>query len=309
MPIFGEDERAIEESTRKAMSAQARTVDGFLGADAGWTEVSEQGWPLILVDEDSGGFGLSMRHAVVVVRELGRAGCTWPVGPTLAAARVLARHALDLDLTQQLLEGGGPLVAAALASDGPSFAPRSETTLGYLIPDQATQDGLRLVDAPDSAPPTGVTLLDGSEAVWLDLIASHEGHALPQGSALMRQTLGLLVAAECLGIAEDVLDRSVDYLKVRNQFGQPIGKFQVLQHRAADMYAKVQALQALVFEAATADSGPRGEFASRAALALARRSVISLCNDAIQLHGAIGYTDECVIGHRLRRAIVLLSTP
>jgi alkylation response protein AidB-like acyl-CoA dehydrogenase len=117
------------------------------------------------------------------------------------------------------------------------------------------------------------------------------------------------MGAEALGAMEALLEQTVAYSKTRVQFGQPIGSFQALQHRMADMYLQCQAMRSLVVNAAIARAESRAD-AARAAAALkvklgeAGRFV---SQQAVQLHGGIGMTDELAVGHYFKR-LMLLNT-
>ncbi|MEH6567719.1 MAG: acyl-CoA dehydrogenase [Halioglobus sp.] len=115
------------------------------------------------------------------------------------------------------------------------------------------------------------------------------------------------MGAEALGIMQDLLDTTVEYTKTRQQFGQPIGKFQALQHRMADMYLKLEETRSLVFNAAIAlDAGSDEAAAACAALKVKIGEAGKyISQQAVQLHGGIGMTDELIIGHHLKRLMVL----
>lgn len=116
------------------------------------------------------------------------------------------------------------------------------------------------------------------------------------------------LAAEALGLLREVFERTVTYLKERVQFDVLIGSFQALQHRAARLYVELELLESCVLAALEAiDSGREDKVAEHASLAKAKASDLceKLCNEAIQLHGGIGVTDELDIGLFFKRARVL----
>lgn len=116
------------------------------------------------------------------------------------------------------------------------------------------------------------------------------------------------LAAESLGLLREVFERTVSYLKERVQFDVPIGSFQALQHRAARLYVELELLQSSVLAALEAiDSGSEAQVPALVSLAKAKASDLCerLCNEAIQLHGGIGVTDELDIGLFFKRARVL----
>lgn len=117
------------------------------------------------------------------------------------------------------------------------------------------------------------------------------------------------LAAEALGLLREVFERTVAYLKERVQFDVPIGSFQALQHRAARLYVELELLESSVLAALEAiDAGhSEAQVARLACVAKARASDLCerLCNEAVQLHGGIGVTDELDIGLFFKRARVL----
>ncbi|MEG2045527.1 MAG: acyl-CoA dehydrogenase family protein, partial [Comamonas sp.] len=119
------------------------------------------------------------------------------------------------------------------------------------------------------------------------------------------------LAAEALGLLREVFERTVAYLKERVQFDVVIGSFQALQHRAARLYVELELLESCVLAALEAiDAGKEAEIALHASLAKARASDLceKLCNEAVQMHGGIGVTDELELGLFFKRARVLQHT-
>lgn len=116
------------------------------------------------------------------------------------------------------------------------------------------------------------------------------------------------LAAEALGLLREVFARTLAYLKERVQFDVPIGSFQALQHRAARLYVELELLESSVLGALEAiDAGNEAEIPLQCSLAKAKASDLceKLCNEAIQMHGGIGVTDELDIGLFFKRARVL----
>ncbi|HNG80273.1 MAG TPA: acyl-CoA dehydrogenase family protein, partial [Burkholderiaceae bacterium] len=117
----------------------------------------------------------------------------------------------------------------------------------------------------------------------------------------------VLLAAEGLGLLREVFERTLAYLKEREQFGVPIGSFQALQHRAARLYVELELLESAVAGALAAIDADAPDRPRLASLAKARAAdlAVTLCNEAVQLHGGIGVTDEYDLGLFLKRARVL----
>jgi alkylation response protein AidB-like acyl-CoA dehydrogenase len=132
---------------------------------------------------------------------------------------------------------------------------------------------------------------------------------MPARRALRVALDASLIAAAALlsGIAAGALSRTVDYVNQRRQFGQPIGAFQSIQHRCADLYVGLQLAGAAWRRAAKLHDESPGDLANAAAIsaAKARASDVALAvgRAAIQMHGAIGFTEESDIGLYLRAAM------
>lgn len=119
-----------------------------------------------------------------------------------------------------------------------------------------------------------------------------------------------LLAAEMLGTASEAFDRALEYLKTREQFGVVIGSFQALKHRAADMFVELELSKSIVLEALTAiDTGaPDASALVSCAKARCNDTLFQVGNEAVQMFGGIGVTDEEEIGFFMKRARVLQST-
>lgn len=116
----------------------------------------------------------------------------------------------------------------------------------------------------------------------------------------------IVVAAELLGIAQHCFDETVEYLKERKQFGVPIGSFQALQHRAAQLYSEIEVTRSAVLKALqAADAGGNVAWFASLAKAKASKTAELATNEAIQMHGGIGMTDEFDMGFYIKRARVL----
>jgi alkylation response protein AidB-like acyl-CoA dehydrogenase len=115
------------------------------------------------------------------------------------------------------------------------------------------------------------------------------------------------IAAELLGLSQEAYDRTLHYLKERQQFGEPIGSFQALQHRAAEMYTELELARSIVLKALLAVDAGEDSIASLASACKAKMCAVAslVTNEAIQMHGGIGMTDEFDIGFFIKRARVL----
>ncbi len=118
----------------------------------------------------------------------------------------------------------------------------------------------------------------------------------------------IIVAAELLGVAQECLDRTVEYLRERKQFGVVIGSFQGLQHRASHLFSEIEVTRSAVLKAMQmADAGGDVRWFASLAKAKACKTAELATNEAIQMHGGIGMTDEFEIGFFIKRARILQS--
>ncbi|WP_350029794.1 acyl-CoA dehydrogenase [Caballeronia sp. INDeC2] len=131
-----------------------------------------------------------------------------------------------------------------------------------------------------------------------------------QGLPALQQALGHGTAALCaelVGGMERAIEITADYLKVRKQFGVPIGSFQALQHRLADMAAELEIARSMLYALLASimnDEAGRRDYVVSQAKSLIGRAAKFVCGQSIQLHGGIGVTEEYQIGHYFKRAIV-----
>ncbi|MCY1532653.1 Acryloyl-CoA reductase (NADH) [compost metagenome] len=146
---------------------------------------------------------------------------------------------------------------------------------------------------------------DGVE-VAADALLCEAGEGLPA----LREGLAhgiVTLCAELIGGMEKTLEVTADYLKVRQQFGVPIGSFQALQHRIADMAAEMEIARSMLHVAlssmANDDADTRDKTLSGAKMLIGRAARF-VCGQGIQLHGGIGMTEEYLVGHYYKRAVV-----
>ena len=147
--------------------------------------------------------------------------------------------------------------------------------------------------------------LDGAEGV----ILGEEG----KGADVLDKVLDtgrILLAAEMLGGIQECFERTVEYLKTREQFGVPIGSFQALKHRAAQMFCEVELSKSVVLEALSALDEDSDQVAELASLAKTRLNDTYnlVSSEGVQMHGGIGMTDEYEIGFFMKRSRVCEHT-
>ena len=120
----------------------------------------------------------------------------------------------------------------------------------------------------------------------------------------------MAASAELFGAIDCMLEMTLEYLRTRVQFGKPIGSYQALQHRAVDMYIQKELTRATLAAAVATLEDPdctpeQRAAAASSAKARATQAALAVCKEALQMHGAIGYTDELDLGLYFNRTLVL----
>ncbi|HEY5641700.1 MAG TPA: acyl-CoA dehydrogenase family protein [Woeseiaceae bacterium] len=219
-------------------------------------------------------------------------------------------------------------IAATAVADGSGFAlagtkrhvPDAPMATHFLVVactngQAATGDDLSLCLVDRNAAGLGVTLslnLDARRVGELQLDAVRIdadrviglGGGAGEGLQRALDIAAALSAAELLGLAQEAFERTVGYLKERKQFGVPIGSFQALQHRAAQLFAELELCKSVVLkalQAIDADAPDRSLLASAAKAKVAKTARLAV-NEAVQMHGGIGMTDDFDLGFFMKRA-------
>jgi alkylation response protein AidB-like acyl-CoA dehydrogenase len=287
--------------TQHATSAQVRrTIDAGLPFDADlWKRLcGELGLAGLAVPESLGGAGASLAEVAVVVAELGRSLVPSPYVSTSVVSSVLA-DAGESELLPELAAGttlGALAVAGEVrASDGSvrgttSFVMDGTAADLFLVRTEQQLLVVRAADASVTANPT----LDPTRSVATVTFDDAPARAVgDRETALFAQDLlRALLAVECVGAAERALELTVDYLKTRRQFGVPIGSFQALKHRCADLAVAIAAARALADAAVAAVGSTDFGVLAPAAKLLCARTFLRAAGEMIQLHGGIGFTWE-----------------
>jgi alkylation response protein AidB-like acyl-CoA dehydrogenase len=244
---------------------------------------SELGLLAVAVPEDLGGTGGSFVESAVVIEESGRGLWPVPVAAALAAVSALSGDDVVPDLAsgeRRAVIVVGEHVVGAAGSD-------------LLVLTEA--DRLRVVDAADATVTTrpGMDPLRPLSAVE---VPSGAGRVVGDAAASRRAVdlLRVALAVEAVGVATWCLDTTVAYLKTREQFGRPIGSFQALAHRAADLAVALSAATSTAYYAAWVVDGAPEELTVVAPLAKAvcADAAYRIAAETIQLHGGIGFTWE-----------------
>ena len=279
--------------------------------DALWKEMCELGWPGIAIAEEHGGQGLGVVELVILQEELGYACAPSPMISNAAAGAVIERAGSDEQKSRWL-----PGIASGEQRGAAAFTPDEEPIVGAaqgtsVLVLSAPPDGARLVETGDVSLER-LDLIDTTRAYFR--ASADGGDDLPGDVAGAYDVPVVALAAELVGVAQRALDISVEYAKERQQFGRPIGAYQAVAHRLAEMLWEVEEARSLTYYAAwVADAEPETlPLAASMAKARASDSAASVTHNAIQTLGGIGFTWEHDIHFFLKRAKVsaaLLGTP
>jgi alkylation response protein AidB-like acyl-CoA dehydrogenase len=294
-------------------------VRGLLARGGGWKRLcAEIGVAGLAIPERYGGAGATALEVGIVMSELGRELTPAPMlGSAVLAAQALLATADDGGCARLLPPIADGSSIAALAWTGPDgrwdpAAPGCVATgdrvtgEAHYVLDGASADvllvatdaGLYEVD-PSDAIITTVPAMDETRELAVVRLDDAPGKRIGDAAlAAVRDQGYIALAAEQTGAAERALEITVDYAKTRVQFGRPIGSFQALQHRMADMYVSVESARSLWMAAAREPSPAM----AAAAMAYCSRALRSVAGEMIQMHGAIGVTWEHSAHRYLKRA-------
>lgn len=275
------DKHASSAAVRAAMES-TRGYDESL-----WSMLCEQvGVAALVVPEEFGGAGGELADAAAVLEELGRALVPTPLlGTTLAELALLAADEPDSDTVEQLAAG---------EAIGTVVFDHDYVINGDIADVVIAVEDARLVRWKDVSA-EAVSTVDPTRRLARVTPGATETIGTDPGIA---DTAAILLAAEQVGAASRCLELTVDYTKERVQFGRPIGSFQALKHRMADLYVAVQSARAVVGDAI---AEPTASSAALARLA-ASEAFTTVAGEAIQLHGGIAITWEHDIQLYFKRA-------
>lgn len=301
MLVYDEDVQALAESAREVVetlsprSRSRESIARYAPDAALWAQMVELGWTATPFGEDEGGLGLGLPAVAVVMEALGR-----ELAPTPMLSLMLGGRLADAEAAMS-----GEVVALtseARWEEGLVGAPRALDASGataFVVPtaagvyrvdrEQVRVEPLRRMDGRDF----GVVHLDGASGVLV-------GGDLER----IRDEATVALCAEMLGGMSALFEMTLEYLKIRKQFGVAIGSFQVLKHRAVDAFIQIQMARSAVV-AASLDPTP-----TLVSLAKARcnDAFLHVARESIQLHGGVGMTEEHDAGLYLKRARVASVT-
>lgn len=315
---LSDDQVALQDAARSLLDDRcdisrvraAMEGDGF-DRDL-WGAMAEQGWPGILADSTVGGLGLGVVEAAVLLEQTGSHLTPVPFLQQLLATAALA----DTPSLPGLVEGSqlGTAARRAVTRNGDgTVSGRPEPVLYGHVADvlvvPAGEDGgaeeLVVVDLADidrrAEPAMDLT----RRLAWIDLDhAPATTVGGPDEVARLLDLGALFHSAELLGGAAAVLGLTVAYAREREQFGRPIGSFQAVKHRCADMLVDVEGMRSAVYHAAwtLGADDPDAPMAAATSKVWCSEAGLRVAESALQVHGGIGFTWEADVHLYLKRA-------
>jgi alkylation response protein AidB-like acyl-CoA dehydrogenase len=314
---FGRDSGGVQRA--RATRDNAPSVNARV-----WSQIAELGWLGLRAAEEHGGMGMEVEVAAALFESAGKVLLPEPVVPAIAAAGLLSDCATEasLALLGQLMSGHWLCIPVRSAAHGEA------------------QGDVRLAHVPDCRPDAQLLVASGAGAtfalrhielarvaaspalcvdgstlstlvvqgqVWRDADVIAGGAAAQAAFERAGDTMLLGYSAYLVGLMHEALLLTLDYMRVRSQFGSPIGAFQALQHRAASCHVDVLASRALLYEAARMFDTPARARAAAAAKARTSAAALRVTKECVQFHGAIGFADEHDIGLYLRKAMAIAA--
>ncbi|WP_342363700.1 acyl-CoA dehydrogenase family protein [Terrarubrum flagellatum] len=297
----GEDLRQIVDSAVAMLSANYPVSRLRAGAPDKLSATAEFGTFALALPEGDGGAGFSIVEEALLHVELGRHLVSSRALAT-SIARGLAQALQQSALASRLATGQIEACIALPADRGSILLPdRSKADLAVCF-DKA---GLKLLEI-SGVPGQSVTAL-GHMGELLRIDGSAAGLVGESQDASMLAFANLLTSAHMLGMSEATRDLAVDYARIREQFGKPIGAFQAIKHHCANMAIDAEVLSAQLDMAAiaTRDAREDRDFQIAALRRLAGRTALANARRCIQIHGGIGFSAEADPHHYLKRAHLL----
>lgn len=344
---FSDDQEQLRDAVRKWVDKgysfeRRRAAVAAGGFDrAAWGELAELGLTALTVPEEHGGMGQGAIDAMVVMEELGRGIVLEPLAQAFIASSVLSQFgAQDLQavwlpkiasgealvvLAQQERKAryrlnvceakATPAQAGYALTAIKSVVPAGDQADAFLVPAQL--DGkiaLFLVERTASGVTTqGYVTQDGSRAAEVQLSNTPAALVTTDGLAALELAVDVGIAALCaeaVGVMDKTAAVTFDYLNQRKQFGVPIASFQALRHRAADMKMQLELARSMSYYASLKLGAPADE--RRRAIARAKvqlgQSMRFVGQQAVQMHGGIGVTDEYIVSHYFKKLTQLEMT-
>jgi alkylation response protein AidB-like acyl-CoA dehydrogenase len=304
---FTDDQHAIKRTAKDFLASRYKAekvrelAESGSYDDALWSEMAELGWPGIFISEEHGGQGLGVVELVIVMEELGYALAPSPFFSN-AAAGLLIQHGGSEEQKQRWLPGiasGEQRGAVGVVSGGEApLVPDADSAAVIVLVDG---ESATLVEAGDAEVELQATI---DPTRRYASVRADAGEPLAADAAAGLDSAEIALAAELVGIGQRAMEMSIEYAKDRKQFDRPIGSFQAVSHRCAEMLLWVESSRSAAYYAGwAADYEPESAaLAASVAKAYAADAGWQVTASALQVHGGIGFTWEHDLQFFLKRA-------
>jgi len=304
---FSDDQQAIKRTAKDFLAARFTAervralAEGGSYDDDAWKEICELGWPGIFIGEEHGGQGLGTVELIILMEELGYALAPLPFLSGVAAGLALEVAGSDEQRERWLpgIASGEVRATAGLASGGEArLVPDAEGAELIVL---LSRDGGRVVEA-GQAEVEPIDTIDATRR--FARVRADGGDPLPGDAGAALDRIGVALAAELTGVAQHTMDMAVEYARDRKQFGRPIGAYQAVSHRCAQMLLETEGARSASYYAAwTADAETTSlPAAASMAKAYASDAAWRVAASSLQVHGGIGFTWEHDLHFFLKRA-------
>jgi len=311
----------LTDAAQKAFPADQLVPD----RDASWELVAEMGWLMMRLGEDDGGLGLGRDASTAIHYEMGRVLSAAPLIPALMTIEAIAASvtladkedwiertcageyvAVNLSMGSVEQAGDGSLSGTLPAVPDADMASHVLACIrGYVVLVPLDADGVTVSEREiwDVSRRLFDVTLDGYAPDPALVVA--EGGAAHDIAVGLQEEMLLALAADSLGGANAALDMTVEYLKMRKQFERPLAMFQALKHRVADLKAQIVSAEALLWKRAVDGSAATVDLGALKTLATEVYEFVT--EEAIQMHGGIGLTEEHQCHLFMKRAMLNLA--
>ncbi len=308
----------LRDSARKAFPPEILSPP----RDASWAKVAEIGWLIIELSEAQGGLGLEREASAAILFEQGRMLSTAPLIPAMLGLQVIAACpslANQQDWIDRICSGAYvPLHLLPAQLNEAADGSLSGTIGGIFEADLAEHVVVGMADRYFLIPLAAPAVALSERSIWdvsrrlFDITLTNftptPDHILANGDAAkaihdhVSPSAQLAIAADALGGANAIFEMTIDYLKMRQQFDRPLAMFQAIKHRAADLKIALSAAEALFWASAKQEGVTLTQMGAMKALAV--QTFVAVAEEAIQLHGGIGLTQEHPCHLFLKRAML-----
>jgi alkylation response protein AidB-like acyl-CoA dehydrogenase len=305
---YTDDQQAIKSTARDFLTARFKPEKLRELAEAGtyddgiWGEMCELGWPGIFIGEEYGGQELGVVELAILCEELGYALAPSPFLSNAAAGLVIQHAGSDEQKNKWLpgIASGEQRGTVAYVKDGSAeLVPDVDSASFVVLVEGSTAT---VVEAADAQAERADTI--DSTRRFSRVRVSGGGEELPGDAGPTIGPIAVAIAAELVGVSQRAMEMAVEYAKDRQQFGRPIGAYQAVSHRCAQMLLEVESARSAVLYAGwAADHEPETlPLASAMAKAYASDTGWRVTASSLQVHGGIGFTWEHDLHFFLKRA-------